>query len=130
MTARALFRPGVAVAAAALACAACSGSAPSPRPSPTRTLTTVQATYQLVACFVSHDLIPFSVLNNGKNSSPPYDYSTWYRNGKVLGNELFGTWYRVDNDVDINGQTLDQWVHSVEANRKAWPVSICGPLPR
>jgi hypothetical protein len=121
------------MAIAALACAACSGTArstaPSPTPSVAKTLAPQQAVVPLLECFVSHRLIPFSSLRNGKVSNPPDDYSTWYRDGKVLWVDTLGAWLRVNEGVVVKGKTIGNWIDDVEANRKAWPTSICGPLP-
>lgn len=133
MTARTLGRAGFAMAIAAVACAACSGTSagtkPGLSPSPAHTLTAEQAVVPLLECFVSHGLIPAAALDNGKDASPPDDYSTWYHDGKVSWVASLGAWLRVNEGVVVNGKAIGDWIADVEANPKAWPTSICGAEP-
>lgn len=133
MTARTVSRAGLVLAIAAAGCAACSsptpGAEPSHGPSPTQSLTAEQVVPPLMQCFVNHDLIPASALNNGKDATPPSDSSTWISHGEVVGNERLGEWLRANEDVVVKGKSIHDWIAAVEANRHAWPTSVCGPMP-
>jgi hypothetical protein len=131
VTARTLSWAGLAVAIISLACAACSGttSGTAPSPSSAQTLTVEQVVPLLMQCFVSHDLIAASALHNGKDANPPSDSSTWIRDGKVIGNLRLGEWLRVNEGLVVKGKTVEAWILAIEANREAWPTSICGSMP-
>jgi hypothetical protein len=126
-------------AAGVLAVAACSGSGtPTPSGSPLAPTDAGassanrlgQLSVLVVQCFADHKLIPASALNSGKTGNPPYDSSAWLHGGKVTGNELFGSWYSgVGAGVTVKGKIIGEWVSEIATNSRAWPSSVCGPMP-
>jgi hypothetical protein len=120
--------PAVMLVSAALACASCSGSPkPAPTTSPTH-LTAAQVLPPLLQCFIDHQLIPQSALQSGKSNDPPDDSATWMSHGEVTENYRLGDWFSDNSGIAVNGRTLGDWMTAVEANRNAWPTSICGPM--
>jgi hypothetical protein len=121
-----------AVAAAALAAAACSGSSPGTTSPPSRgatRLTPDQALPPLLQCFIDHHLIAGSVLDNGTDSQPPSDVSTWTKDGQVIANDNLGDWFSVNSNVVVQGKSIGDWMTAVEISRKNWPARVCGPMP-
>ncbi len=122
--------PAVVLVSTALACASCSSASPKPAATPSAThLTAAQVLPPLLQCFIDHRLISQSALQSGKDNVPPDDSSTWIRDGKVTENEHLGAWFSDNSAIVIKGNTLGDWMTAVEANRKAWPTSICGAMP-
>jgi hypothetical protein len=84
----------------------------------------------VVQCFADHQLIPASALENGKNSSPRDDSSTWLHDGKVTENQYFGAWWSEPGSaVVVKGKTLADWASEIASSRSAWPSNICGTMP-
>lgn len=129
------WRSAVAVlgaVAASIACASCMSRTASSQPRPTQThLTAPQAGQLIVQCFVDHHLIPAEALADGKNANPPFDSSTWLRDGKVILNHAFGAWFAAGNQyvVVVRGKSIADWMTAIEITRTNWPTSICGPMP-
>jgi hypothetical protein len=124
-------RGAAALTGAALALAAAGCAAPAaPHRAPAHP-TARQVAPLLVQCFADHHLIPASALRNGADSRPPSDSSTWLRAGTVTANDAFGDWFRDNSAVPVQGKTIEDWTHAVEASpATAWPARTCGPVPR
>jgi hypothetical protein len=93
-------------------------------------LTAGQMLSPLIQCFADHHLIPAAALGNGRSAHPRNDASTWLLGGKVIANDNFGHWLSEDSDVVIKGRSIGTWMTAIEASPRAWPASLCGPMPR
>jgi hypothetical protein len=125
-----------AVLAAALGAAGCSGTA---KPAPTPTISEAQEVDHsrvivlLVQCFADQHLLPAASLDD-----QPAAVSSWLRNGKVIANDAFTSWYRgIGAGVTVDGQMIGAWAGEIvpltlpirPVNPRAWPIGICGPMP-
>jgi hypothetical protein len=121
------FLPVLTALGLALAVAACSSSpakTPGSHPSAafgTPPFVNALGEASLTECAIHHNLIPASVLNADPG------VTEWYRDGRVLANGHFATWWNLQQDTTVKGKTLEQW-GVLTSQQKKLPATLCGSI--